>query len=55
MSCSWTTASLRRDSINGWAIAFGTGVTTLTQWLESHGDSTGTGMMTLRFSPATSA
>ena len=48
-------ASLRSDSINGCAIAFGTGVTTLTQWLDSQGDNTGTGMMTRRVRPATLA
>ena len=36
-------------------MALGTGVTTLTHWLDSHGDRTGTGMMTRRLSPATAA
>ena len=42
-SCSVATTELRSDSISGCAIAFGTGVTRLTQWLESHGVRTGTG------------
>ena len=36
-------------------IALGTGVTTFTQWLDSHGVSTGTGMITRRVRPATDA
>jgi hypothetical protein len=55
MSCSYAIALLRSDSISGWAIAFGTGVTTFTHWLDSQGESTGTGMMIRRFSPATRA
>ena len=46
MSCSVATTELRSDSISGWAIAFGTGVTTLTHWLDSHGVRTGTGTIT---------
>ena len=37
------------------AMAFGTGVTTFTHWLDSHGVSTGTGTMTRRANPATAA
>ena len=36
-------------------MALGTGVTTFTHWLDSHGVSTGTGMITRRRSPATAA
>ena len=55
MSCSCATTLLRRDSMRGWAMALGTGVTTFTHWLESHGVSTGTGTMMRRVSPATAA
>ena len=52
MSYSLATTELRSDSIRGWAMALGTGVTTLTHWLDSQGDSTGTGMIIRRRSPA---
>ena len=55
MSSSWTTTEFRSDSIRGWAMAFGTGVTRFTHWLESHGVRTGTGTITRCRSPATAA
>jgi hypothetical protein len=55
MSCSVQTTVLRSDSTSGRAIAFGTGVTTSTQWLDRFGVSTVTGHDAARFSPATFA
>ena len=55
MSCSRQKTSCLRDATSGRAIARGTGVTMPTQWLESVGDSTGTGTMMRRRSSATAA
>ena len=55
MSCSVATTLLRSDSTSGRAMALGTGVTTLTQWLDNDGVRTGTGRITRRVSPATAA
>ena len=45
MSCSRHTTVFRRLCTRGRAIAFGTGVTICTQWLDKPGVSTGTRMM----------
>ena len=55
MSCSRHTTSWRSDSVSGRAMEAGTGVTSPIQWLDSPGVSTGTGTITRRRSPATSA
>ena len=49
------TTEFRNDSISGYAIAFGTGVTTLTHWLDNHGVNTGTARMSRCGRPATLA
>lgn len=55
MSCSWATASWMRLPTSGRAIAFGTGVTSPTQYDDSAGVSARTGTMTRRGRPATRA
>ena len=52
---SRTTTSLTRLATSGRASEAGTGVTIPTQWLESRGVSTGTGMSRRRLSPASCA
>ena len=55
MSCSRHTTSCTSESINGMAMARGTGVTRPTQCDDSRGVSTGTGKTRRGGSPATAA
>ena len=55
MSCYWQTTSCTRESTNGRAMLFGTGVTRPTQWLDSEGVRSGTGRMRRGARPATAA